>query len=120
MIMEKQNWFQKFMGYLFFPQIIANIFNALSMDDKGYSLKKIMACYATIMAGKCTVQWACKENAIAFTIVWLIWAGILVGIYSIADITNAAAKLKGTANPNEPKETTKIDNIEKVDINPKP
>lgn len=91
---EKLNWFQKFLKLLFIPGIIANIFNALTMDDKGYSLKKILAVYGTYIAGEVTKRYACKENAIAFVIIWLIWVGILVGIYSISDISTAISKVK--------------------------
>ncbi len=100
-IPEKLNWFQKFMKFLFFPQIIANIFNALTMDDKGYSLKKILACYGTYIAGELTKKWAVEANAIAFAILWLVWAGILIGIYSLKDITDAFGKIRGIKPPEQ-------------------
>ncbi len=93
-------WWQKLLKFLVFPGIIANIFNALTMGPEGYSLKKILACYGTWIAGNVTDKWACKENAIAFAILWLAWVGILIGIYSFKDITEALAKFKGTSPSN--------------------
>lgn len=102
--MEKENMFKSLI--LFIPRIIANIFNALTMDDKGYSLKKILAVYGTVIAGKITLTHACKENAIAFVIIWLAWVGILVGIYSISDISSALSKVKGTVSDDPKKDET--------------
>lgn len=89
-------------SFLFYPfRLIASIMSALSMDDKGLSLKKILALWGTWIAVEVTEKHACKENAIAFVIVWLVWVGILVGIYSIKDITDAIGKYKGSDKPTD-------------------
>lgn len=80
---------------LFISRQLANLLSALSMDDKGWSLKKILAVYGTYIAAKVTINHACKENAIAFVIIWLAWVGILVGIYSVKDISEAIGRVKG-------------------------
>ena len=87
--------FQKFMKFLFFPQIIANIFNALTMDEKGYSLKKILAVHGSAVAGTITIQNINATNYLLTLLIWLVWSGILVGIYSLSDITGAISKIKG-------------------------
>ena len=84
---------------LFYPfRLIADVMSALAMDDKGLSLKKILATYGTYVAANITFIHACKENAIGFVLIWLCWVGILVGIYSISDISNAISSYK---KPNE-------------------
>lgn len=89
-------------SFIFYPfRLIAAFMSALSMDDKGLSLKKILACWGTWYAGDVTRRFACKENAIAFVIVWLVWVGILVGIYSIKDITDAIGRYKGNEKSND-------------------
>jgi hypothetical protein len=95
---------------LFYPfRLIADVMSALAMDDKGLSLKKILATYGTYVAANITFTHACKENAIGFVLIWLCWVGILVGIYSISDISNAISSYKNkpdeksnnnTDNPN--------------------
>lgn len=95
---KKELWIKTL---LFFPfRIIGHLLSALAMDDKGFSLKKCLAVIGTIEAVRVTENNACKENAIAFLIVWLIWVGILVGIYSLGDISSAFSKIKGTTPPN--------------------
>lgn len=80
---------------LFYPfRLIADVMSALAMDDKGLSLKKILATYGTYVAANITFIHACKENAIGFVLIWLCWVGILVGIYSISDISNAISSYK--------------------------
>jgi len=80
---------------LFYPfRLIGDIMSALAMDDKGLSLKKCLATYGTYVAAKVTFEHACKENAMGFVLIWLCWVGILVGIYSISDISNAVSKIK--------------------------
>lgn len=84
---------------LFFPfRIIASLLSALSMDDKGWSLKKILAAYSTYLAGEFTKEHLTKENTIILVIVWLAYAGILVGIYSLGDISSAVSKIKDKTN----------------------
>lgn len=95
---NKEHWFKSITFYI--PRLIASVMSALSMDDKGLSLKKILAAFSTLVGYFVTDKWACKENAIAFLIIWLVYAGILVGVYSIGDISNAISKAKGNDKPN--------------------
>jgi predicted membrane protein len=69
--------------------------SALSMDDKGLSLKKILAAFSTFEAARFTDAWLAPNNVIILVLMWLIYAGILVGVYSINDISNAINKYKG-------------------------
>jgi len=89
---KKEHWGVSLLFYI--PRLISSIFSALAMDEKGLSLKKILALMGTIEGIRITEKHACKENAIAFLIIWLIWAGILVGIYSLGDISNAISSYK--------------------------
>lgn len=90
---RKELWLKTFM---FFPfRIIASFLSALSMDEKGFSLKKILACFGTVVAAKVTLEHACKENAIAFTIVWLLWVLVVIGIYSAKDVKDLVGLAKG-------------------------
>lgn len=89
---ENENIFKSALFYPF--RLIADFMSALAMDDKGLSLKKILATYGTYVAANITFDHACKENAIGFVLIWLCWVGILVGIYSIADISNAINSYK--------------------------
>lgn len=93
---QKENIFKTAFLYPF--RMIASLLSALSMDDKGLSLKKILAVIGTIEGVRVTETHACKENAIAFLIIWLAWVGILVGIYSISDISKAISSYKGNQN----------------------
>ena len=94
---------------LFFPTVIANLFHALTMDENGYSLKKIGFVFATAEAAKMSHEIINKPQfdmgtgkwIIAF---WLIYGGILVGIYSFGDITDGLSKVKGTKSEDKPVE----------------
>ena len=93
---------------LFIPTIIAKIFDALAMDDKGYSLKKLGFVFATFEAAKMSHEIIAKPgftNSTGLTIVayWLIYGGILVGIYSFGDIANGISKVKGTKSETDAK-----------------
>lgn len=98
---NKEHWLKSVLFYV--PRLIASIMSALSMDDKGLSLKKILATYSTYLAGKFTEAWLAPNNVIILVLMWLIYAGILVGIYSISDISKAVNSYKGK---NEKDETT--------------
>jgi hypothetical protein len=69
--------------------------SALAMDEKGLSLKKILAAYSTYLAGRFTESKLEPNNVIVLVLMWLIYAGILVGIYSITDISKAVNSYKG-------------------------
>lgn len=94
--MKKENIFKTAFLYPF--RLIASIMSALSMDDKGLSLKKILALYSTIKAGQFTEAWLAPNNVIVLVLMWLIYAGVLVGIYSISDISNAIGNVKNGEN----------------------
>ena len=93
---KKELWIKTALFYPF--RLIASILSALSMDDKGLSLKKILAAFSTFKAAQFTELWLAPNNVIILVLMWLIYAGILVGIYSIKDISNAAAQLKSNCN----------------------
>lgn len=96
---NKEHWFKSVVFYI--PRLIASIMSALAMDDKGLSLKKILAAYSTYMAGEFTRAWLAPNNVIILVLMWLIYAGILVGIYSISDISKAVNSYKGNASKAE-------------------
>lgn len=91
---------------LWFPKIVANFLQSLTMDETGYSLKKILAVFATFEGAKMSHEIIAKPNftmSAGLTILayWLIYGGILVGIYSFGDITNGIAKVKGGEKPKD-------------------
>lgn len=94
---KKELWIKTVLFYPF--RLIASIMSALSMDDKGLSLKKILAAFSTFKAAQFTETHLEKNNVIILVALWLIYAGILVGIYSIKDISGAVKDVKN----NEPK-----------------
>lgn len=83
---------------MFVPNIIGNLFHALTMDEKGYSLRKILACVAVGAGCYVTKTQGSAQNAILMLLIWLIFAGILVGIYSIGDIAGAIKTAKSSSN----------------------
>ena len=89
---NKESIWKTFVYYPF--RLIASIMSALSMDDKGLSLKKILAAYSTYLAGEFTRAWLAPNNVIILVLMWLFYAGILVGIYSIKDISDSLSKIK--------------------------
>lgn len=93
---QKENIFKTAFLYPF--RLIASFMSALSMDDKGLSLKKILAAYSTYLAGEFTKNWLAPNNVIILVLMWLVYAGILVGIYSISDISKAVSSYKGNKN----------------------
>ena len=89
----KELWIKSF---LFFPfRMVKQIVSALAMSDEGLSLKKILATIATFEAVHITNKEIAPNNIIILVLIWLVYAGILVGIYSISDISNAVSKYKG-------------------------
>jgi hypothetical protein len=97
---NKENWIKSLV--FFIPRQIANLLSALAMGENGWSLKKILALYSTWVAADLSEKQIAPNNVLILVLLWLVYAGILVGIYSIKDITDAAAKIKGTNPPNEP------------------
>lgn len=96
-----ENLYKEILKLLWFPKIIANLFQSLTMDETGFSLKKILAVFATFEGAKMSHEIIAKPNftmSAGLTILayWLIYGGILVGIYSFGDITGGIAKIKGT------------------------
>jgi hypothetical protein len=88
----KEPWYKTLVFYPF--RVITSLLSALSMDESGFSLKKILATAGTTTGIWITKEHSCKENAIAYLIIWLVWVGILVGIYSLKDISNAFTSYK--------------------------
>jgi len=85
---------------LWFPKIVANILQSLTMDETGYSLKKILTVFSVFEGAKMSHEIIAKPNftmSAGLTILayWLIFAGILAGLYSFKDITDGVAKIKG-------------------------
>jgi hypothetical protein len=79
----------------YIPRLIASFMSALSMDEKGLSLKKILSTYATWEAAQITNKEIAPNNVIILVLIWLVYAGILVGIYSITDISKALSSYRG-------------------------
>lgn len=96
---NKEHWFKSVVFYI--PRLIAAFMSALAMDDKGLSLKKILAAYSTYLAGEFTRAWLAPNNVIVLVLMWLVYAGILVGIYSITDISKAVNSYKGNDKPTD-------------------
>lgn len=109
MIQFLENTYKGLLKLLWFPTVVANLLQALTMDEKGYSLKKIGFVFATAEAAKMSHEIIAKPTfdmktglwIIAF---WLIYGGILVGIYSFGDITDGLSKVKGTKTEAKPEE----------------
>lgn len=96
----KLSWFQKFLKFLVIPTIVANLIKALSMDEGGFSLKKLLTVYAVYVAASGTFKIIASPEFTATTglwliITWLSFAGILAGLYSVKDIGGAIATAKG-------------------------
>ena len=89
---KKELWIKTLFFYPF--RVIGMLISSLAMDDKGLSLKKILAAYATWEAAKITNIEIAPNNVIILVFIWLVYAGILVGIYSLGDISNAIGKYK--------------------------
>lgn len=96
---NKEHWFKSVVFYI--PRLIASVMSALAMDDKGLSLKKILAAFGTWVAYQVTNEHACKENALSFTALWLIWVLIVVGIYSAKDVNSLVSLVKGNKQTEE-------------------
>lgn len=101
MIAFFQKLYTGILKLLWFPGVMANLLLSLTMDEKGFSLKKLGFVFATFEAAKMSHEMIAKPT---FTMsaglylvgFWLIYGGILVGIYSFSDITGGIAKVKGT------------------------
>ncbi len=94
---ENEHWLRSVLFYI--PRLIATALSAFTADDKGWSLKKVLAAYATYVAAESTKTKLEANNVIILVLIWLVYAGILVGIYSISDISNAVSKYKGNPTP---------------------
>lgn len=92
LIQKGENWLKT--ALFFIPRVIANVFDALTMNDNGYSWKKIVSGYAIYGAMEFSKQHISSVNALEFTFMWIAFAGILIGAYSLPDIMNAFSKLK--------------------------
>lgn len=108
-----QYLYQGILKALWFPTVIANILRALTMDETGYSLKKILSVFATFEGAKMSHEIIAKPGftmnaGLTIVLYWLIYGGILVGIYSVKDISEGISKVKNgkeeqkTDNPPKP------------------
>ena len=86
-------------AFLYPFRLIGWMFSALAMDEKGLSLKKILAAFGTWVAYTVTRDHACKENAIMFTAMWLVWVLVVIGIYSAKDVNGLMSIFKGNPQP---------------------
>lgn len=94
------DFYKAVLKFLWVPTVLANLISALTMDEKGFSLKKLGFCFAIYEASKMSHEVIASPNftmATGITIIgyWLIFAGILVGIYSFKDIVEGIAKVRG-------------------------
>lgn len=101
--------YQGVLKLMFFPAVLAKLFQALTMDENGYSLKKLGFVFATFEAAKMSHEIIAKPGftmsaGLTIVLYWLVYGGILVGIYSIGDITDGISKVKGTKS-NDAKNT---------------
>jgi hypothetical protein len=78
----------------FIPRLIARIFGAFDTSDGGLSLKKLLAAFSTLEAAHVTNKLLEPNNVIAFVLIWLCYAGILIGIYSFKDVAGALGTLR--------------------------
>ena len=93
-------WIKSALFYV--PRLIATALSAFTADDKGWSLKKVLAMVSTCEAMHLSNLWVAPNNVIVLVLIWLIYAGILVGIYSISDIASGFKTMKGNGD-NQPK-----------------
>lgn len=94
---QKEFWLKTAALYPF--RMIAQILSALSMDEHGLSLKKILATFSVYKAAQFSEEKLADNNVIIIVLIWLVFAGICIGLYSIMDISAAVTKIKG----NDPK-----------------
>lgn len=99
----KLSLFQKFLKLLIIPTIVANLIKMLTMDESGWSLKKFLSIFATFEAAKMSHEVIAKDTFTMFAGMmiigfWLIYGGILVGIYSFGDIANGIKSIKENEN----------------------
>jgi hypothetical protein len=99
------NWLEKvyngLLNLLWFPRVIANLLRSLTMDEHGFSLKKLGFVFATFEGAKMSHEIIAKTTftmnaGLTLVAYWLIYGGILVGIYSFSDITDGISKVKGS------------------------
>lgn len=90
---KKELWIKTVLFYPF--RLIASFMSALAMNEQGLSLKKILATIATAEAVHITNREIAPNNVIILVLIWLAFAGILVGIYSFADLADGVTKIKG-------------------------
>lgn len=105
--------FQKFLKFLVIPTIVANLIKSLTMDEGGFSLKKIMAVYGLWKAAKYSDEIIASPNftmqaGLILVGIWIVFIGICVGLYSWGDIAGGLAKVKGTASGDVKKEDEKV------------
>ena len=110
---KKESIFKTAILYPF--RLIGWMFSALAMDEKGLSLKKILAAFGTWVAYTVTRDHACKENAIMFTAMWLVWVLIVIGIYSAKDVNGLMSIFKGSS---QPQFTTQVETKAEVMVAP--
>ena len=68
----KPTWFQKLLKFLVIPTIIANLIQSLTMDETGWSLKKILTVYSVYIAAQGTFKIIASPTFTATTGLWLI------------------------------------------------
>lgn len=90
---KQEHWGRSVLFYV--PRLIASFMSALAMDEKGLSLKKILAAFSTWVAADITEKMLAPNNVLILVLIWLVYAGILVGIYSLTEITGAIKQVKG-------------------------
>ncbi len=84
---KKEHWFKSLVFYPF--RLVSSVLSALAMNDEGLSLKKILAAYSTYKAAQFSEAMLAPNNVLILVLMWLAYAGILVGIYSLGDISQA-------------------------------
>ena len=80
---------------LFLPRILNDLINTLKLNDKGFSLKKLIAIVGLYCAVLVTIKHTAADNLIWVLDIWLLFVGLMAGLYSIGNIADAIATAKG-------------------------
>lgn len=95
---QKENILKTFFLYPF--RLIGWLFSALTMDEKGLSLKKCLAAFGTWVAYRITEEHCNDQTALWFCLMWLVWVLVVTGLYSAKDVNSLVSLIKGKTETN--------------------
>ncbi len=81
--------------------MLNDLINTLKLNDKGFSLKKLIAIVGLYCAVVVTIKHTAAENLIWVVSIWLLFVGLMAGLYSIGNIADAIATAKGEKSKSE-------------------